>query len=238
MNFFRRFFSSPEVNDLISSMNDIKNAEDSIVLAGKQLYSLQFLEFINDSNNCFHDSLSSIFDIGKKMFSIYESSTPERANIPTKLVPIKEKQATFNKLRKQKSSFESKTASCKQNLKEKEEYLNKLKNDNATQDEIKKAIAQVKRAESEEKGALYVMVEFNKTFDQEELTYIKSVDDLLIEPLEEWTSSEIKQMSNFSKEAENYLNVVDTIRNEIEPDPELQKLLQKLNEELGEENGV
>lgn len=215
-------------------MNSIKNAEDSIVFAGRQLYGLQFLEFINETDNCFHDSLSNIFDIGKKMFLIFENSIPERINISAKLNPIKEKQSAFNKFRKQKSAFEAKTASCKQNLKEKQEYLNQLINENASQDEIKKANIQVKRAESDERGALYVMIEFNKTFDQEELKYTKIVDDLLIDPLIEWAESEVKQINSFTEEAGNYLKVANEIKNDIEPDLELQHLLQKLNEELGE----
>lgn len=234
MNFLRRIFTSPEVNDLISSMNGIKNSEDSVVFAGRQLYSLQFLEFINDSNNRFHDSLSSIFDIGKKMITTFENSIPERIKIPSKLNPLKEQQSIFNKFRKQKSSFEAKTASCKQNLKEKKEYLDRLTKENATQEEIKKATTQVKRAESDERSALYVMVEFNKTFDQEEEKYTKIVDDLLINPLIEWAESEAKQIDNFSKEANDYLKVAKEIKNDDDPDLELQHLLQKLNEELGE----
>ena len=199
MNFLRKLFTSPEVSDLISSMNSITDAEKSIAFVGKQVYGLQFLEYINDTNHDFHDTLSNIFDIGKEMFLIFDKSIPERLNIPSKLSPIKEKQSAFNKLRKQKSAFEAKLAVCRKNLKEKEEFLQKLIDEKAPQDEINKANTQVKRAESEQKGALFVMVEFSKTFDQEEIVYMKAVYDLLIDPLIEWAESESKQIENFAK---------------------------------------
>ncbi|KAK8847962.1 hypothetical protein M9Y10_019013 [Tritrichomonas musculus] len=234
MNFLRRLFTSPEVSDLISALNGIKNAEDSIVFAGKQVYGLQFLEFINDLNINFHDSLSQVFDIGKKMCTIFENSIPERNDIPNKLLPIKEKQAAFNKLRKQKSSLKAKAEACKQNFIEKLKYLHKLESEGGTSEEIKKAKIQVNRAESEEKGALYVMVEFSKIYDQEEIVYMKTIYDILTEPLDEWAMSETKQLSSFSNEATNYLTASSTINCETDPDPELLQLLQKLNEELGE----
>ncbi|OHT05718.1 hypothetical protein TRFO_05881 [Tritrichomonas foetus] len=233
MNFLKqRFSSSSQVNNLMNSLKEIYTAEQSEAFAGTKVYGIQFLEFIDESNPELHDYLSKIFDIGKKIYQDLEASLPERANISSEFLPMKQNQSDFNKLRKQKQSIESRYEANKQAVNQKKDILERLEKSNGSPSEISKAKAQLNNAETTLKLTVSSLVRFNNVFDAEEQSYMKRVYELISKPLEKWAESEIKQNETTVENSKTLLENIEALNYKIEPDHELQKLLESLEEEL------
>lgn len=231
MDMIQRFFPSTMINSLISSMNNIDKSERLIAFNWKQLFGLQFLEFIN-YHHSLQDPLSAIFDNGKQIVATFESSISQKTNLAPKFSVLKEKQLQFGKLKKLKKSYESELESNKRILSQKQEHFDKVKKSNASSIEINKAYDQLHEAQLNHDVALSNLVQCNNIYDQEELVYYKTLYELLITPLHEWAMSEINQNQELVKVADDFSKCTSDLYGEVSPDPELQNLLNKLNEEL------